>query len=76
MEAQLLCRGPPIRPRTQKEGNMKGGQREPRFLAAAHPSDPGAQKGNMKGGQCEPSSLAAAHPSDPAAQKGSMKGAQ
>ncbi|OLP85262.1 hypothetical protein AK812_SmicGene33775 [Symbiodinium microadriaticum] len=34
---------------TQKEGNMKGAQREPSFLAAAHPSDPAPQKGNMKG---------------------------
>ena len=42
MRAQLPCRGPP------KQGNM---QREPSFLGAAHPSDPGAQKGNMKGAQ-------------------------
>ncbi|OLQ01748.1 hypothetical protein AK812_SmicGene15432 [Symbiodinium microadriaticum] len=60
-------------PGAQKEGNMKGAQREPSFLAAAHPSDSGAQKGNMKGAQKErnmkgaqrePSFLAAAHPSE------------
>ena len=32
---------------------MKGAQRDLRFLAAAHPSDPRAQKGNMKGAQWE-----------------------
>ena len=81
--AQLLAalgRSPPIRPPSdpgaQKEGSMKGAQRKPSFLAAAHPSDPGAQKGNLKGAQWEPSFSAAAHPSDPATQKGSMKGAQ
>ncbi|OLP97725.1 Copia protein [Symbiodinium microadriaticum] len=53
MRAQLLGRGPPIRPRRAQKANMKGDQREPSFLAAAHPSDPGAQKGNMKGDEDE-----------------------
>ena len=48
----------------------------PSPLAAAHPSDPGAQKGNMKGAQRKPSFLAADHPSDSGAQKGNMKGVQ
>ena len=70
MEAQLVCRGPPIRAKTQKEGSMKGTRREPSFLAVAHPADPG----DMKGAQCEPSFLVAA---DPEAQKeGNMKGTQ
>ena len=43
--------------------------RDPAFLAADHPSDPGVQKGNMKGAQWEPSFFAAAHPSDPGPRK-------
>ena len=69
---EQLAGGPPA-----QKGNIKGAQCEPSFLAAAHPSDPGAQKEEkMKGAQREPGFLAAAHPSDPGAQKGNMKGTQ
>ncbi|CAE7530525.1 unnamed protein product [Symbiodinium microadriaticum] len=61
----------------QKEGNMKGTQREPSFLAADHPSDPGAQKGNMKGANgsldAEPRPT---HPTREPRKKKNMKAAQ
>ena len=51
--------------------------REPSFLAADHPSDPGAQKGNMKGAQMEVQLLCRGQPIRPRTQKeGNMKGAQ
>ncbi|OLP77118.1 hypothetical protein AK812_SmicGene42862 [Symbiodinium microadriaticum] len=58
-------------------GNMKGTQREPSFLAADHPSDPGAQKGNMKGANgsldAEPRPT---HPTREPRKKKNMKAAQ
>ena len=72
-------RSPPIRlrsPDEKHEGSPKSkheGRMEAHPVAAAHPSDSGAQN---EGAEWEPSPVAAAHPSDPAPQTGNMKGAQ